>query len=967
MTNYYRVGNFYGDKGPTPIIPIDVNPLPILPVRYCVLPSVSEESGDGERNSHPDLLPPQLKNKVNKVNLHSYHYDLRMMRPGYVYIYYEKEPRYNDGKDFPSWDVFEVTSRGSFLRQALPWYVKNGGPTEAIYIQHPYNHEKVWLAFSDHPWSKKTLRALDGEDGKDLRNRRMQCFSPAKWIESTSCPHQHAIELSSENLDKYVLEYRDDEHQSYKLLTGDSTAKVSELDEEQKIKPSGVHNRKQIEQVYTRYDLKMDVGNSKKLIGKIKRRTVNSIPALIALDDNVGIALELNGFRNDPTGHIAAYNKEHEIRFDAINSLKVIRNIFEEKTAASLQKRIPRGIINGDYLEEFISKKIQEAYEKGKERSRNDYQIIPIHLVLSAEQLERHKKRNGSRPWFQIITPEERELREQALEKAKIKAQENWDEYKGKIGDKKIETFENNKDLMMEQAQSLIDLRTSDLIKWLKSPLLFDALSEYHQESIGDGIGFEGVVGDLIEGIATSPKGEKILKEWFTQGSISEDNLLWRALILNQQDLIAEGEKIAAYIVSNNQPLTTQGLEQLEAEFDFGVIAKKASKVTKYIAKLYKGGVYLHNANREGGVRPVRGRGFEKIFLTMGNGFFKSLDPIASRVSDAKDFALARGVDALNKKLIQSFLLFKVNVNPSAVWEMAKSNCRNNNHLAEKLRSSYTQNPKLSDALKELDDNWKHHLDDAYKPSLADPHTGSIERKPYSGVTEMRAVTVIAAMEAFNLFYLVHKGAPEDPVLKAKFELELKAASFGTLAAVCDMVAYGIETAKKGHSGLYAPSFQAFKLLGGGFAMVASFYGSNMDWGKAKKLDKQGETVLANLHYVSAISQAISGASYLLGASSYATSLLTRTGVMSAGAASRLVYFRAFCMLSGLGFTALTIAASIAIWYFGDDELDDWLDACAFAKNPEKAYRDIQEQQEGLSMALYQLDFIGKDGKVIKH
>lgn len=79
--------------------------LPILPVRYTVLP-----------NKVPAKLPDGINGDgVTDIALSTHRYGLRTLREGWLYLYYVKAAR--GGK---RWEVYKVTEDGRLWKQSRP-------------------------------------------------------------------------------------------------------------------------------------------------------------------------------------------------------------------------------------------------------------------------------------------------------------------------------------------------------------------------------------------------------------------------------------------------------------------------------------------------------------------------------------------------------------------------------------------------------------------------------------------------------------------------------------------------------------------------------------------------------------------------------------------------------------------------------------------------------------------------------
>ncbi|MGA4663737.1 toxin VasX, partial [Citrobacter braakii] len=145
----------------------------LLPVRYAVIPEYIKEPLPEWATSGVSAYPVENEN---------YHYALRAMRRGYIYIYY---PYLTD------WEAWSVCDDGSLWKQISAKNVlekaepdcrqgtySNGGKD---FLTLPYEvlENDIWIAFTQCPWTENTLERY-ASDGVQ-RQSRMQCVSSSNW------------------------------------------------------------------------------------------------------------------------------------------------------------------------------------------------------------------------------------------------------------------------------------------------------------------------------------------------------------------------------------------------------------------------------------------------------------------------------------------------------------------------------------------------------------------------------------------------------------------------------------------------------------------------------------------------------------------------------------------------------------------------------------------------------------------
>jgi hypothetical protein len=174
--------------------------LPILPVRYAVLPRMVSAR-----------MPEGISGEgVTQIGLTQHDYGLRTLRKGWIYLFYVKGARGN-----AYWEAYEVTEDGRLWKQSMPLpavpvthpaCVQNTRalPMDIIAIEQPHKCTEVYIAFSEHKWLDDTFKRYATDSA--LRKQRMQCIEPAKWIGSAKSAGGHVIQATVKSIDK-IVEY----------------------------------------------------------------------------------------------------------------------------------------------------------------------------------------------------------------------------------------------------------------------------------------------------------------------------------------------------------------------------------------------------------------------------------------------------------------------------------------------------------------------------------------------------------------------------------------------------------------------------------------------------------------------------------------------------------------------------------------------------------------------------------------
>jgi hypothetical protein len=925
--------------------------LPILLARYAVVPSTVKQS-----------LPSWTSgDRVKSVALGSdYKYALRTLRAGYVYLFYGKGPR---GSDY--WECYTVGADGSMILQpstamaqpqTTPELVckRDGHTNQNVYflvIQEPQKCGPVWIAFSEHKWSEETLTRYKAD--KALRDKRMQTIQPPAM--AGGAKHTHG-QIADAAVVKEIVEFASRDQTQIDLPYSGNAAAVSTA--------SGAHNADVLARQSTRYPWYFGDRIVDQLINRMIARgrtpdpkDKDAQPHVLALWDAVGITHELNGFRNEAAGCIAKYGNERELEITAMNAIEGVKQALQNKAASKAREAAEIGVwkwtsddtaerlknVQSDTPERMARHRDlcrrweQDALNKAPDYIARQRQFgfgfsgvmpeadwVALNARVDAQLVEyfNHRDPSTGKTPLQVREERSRTWQNQAIAEA-------WPKYEKKLQAGAQTAFKQKYEAFLDAADKIIDARTVELIKWLEAPLFIDALEDYHDQNVGDGVAFEDMVGDAIFGIASTKSGAQLVEKWVAEAKASvKTNLVWRAIALNQKDGVAEVDAALAHAVAGSNSLT------IDAWGNVG-----ASVKWNKIADLYKKALSLSNANVKQGVNPVNTRGVDKVLLTVGDLFLKPF---------------ARVVDTVGEKVVQTLLLVRAGSSHTAALALVETQARYEGvSRARLIQRLNTANAFVTDAVSTeraaLNTAWTRLRSTASTPSA----TGS-----FNAAMEVRLGLVVAVLEGVNLWKLSQSVNPD-----AKVKWQIRAAMMATTAASLDIAASAIKGLATATDA--AVSFQVLKVSGGVLSAGASFIGGYLDW--EVTLDNWGKRRYgtAVVYGLRSLGQFLGGVLTLLTALSYAAPLLSQ---LSTRFASRLAVqvvsraaiwalgARAGLMLAGIWVSAGVLVISLAIWYFSDDALEDWCEESAFGKTPQDSrFVNAEVQMKALDKALIEV------------
>lgn len=880
--------------------------LPIMPVRYAVTPKAVQ----------PGLPAWADGNRVKDVPLgEDFHYALRTLREGYVYLFYSKNARGSN-----QWECYTVGQDGCLRLQPDPKMARpQDGSTFAcsrqghtntalhyLVIERPEKCGPTWIAFSDTKWSDETIQEYTANT--KLRNARMQTFHPAQM--ATGAKHRHGAIAEAPAIEQ-VIEYAPaftDNQLPYQSTVADFS------------KEDGSYTASQVTKMSTRYPWHLRKGEAENLVKHMKRRGKgpkgDGTPHVLALWDGIGIAHELNGFRNDAAGWIKRYGDERELQITALNAIEGAKQALANKQRANL----------GDHKRRVMSGAAFKDTMRVKPNPRgwpDNARWVPF---TEREDILKHGTGMGY-----VVLPDS------YIDNA---VAHGWEKYEARFEKGAKDKFKQQWDALLTAADQIIDRRTEALVKWLEAPLFIDTLEDFHPTNIEDGVMFEDVVGEAIFGIGSTKAGRAKLEAWIKEAKASvKSNLLWRAIALNQQEGIADVDAALQYAQETLLvPLTVESA------------TKALQDSTKYLAKLSslsKSALTLHNQLRKDGVTRIQTGGLERLLMTVGERVFVPF--------------VKKGTDFVGEKIVQSMLLTRAGIEHSSIMALVVAEARHIKEGRTEAMLLLSMGKAIADKqtgnkYRDLSDAWKHLVSNADAPK---PNAKPVLAGGFNEARDIRFALVATILQGLFVLKLA-QDAENDPN-STRIRAELLAAKLALAGGGVDIGATAIKGLSK--LGDAAISYQALKVAGGALVAWVSWISVELDVELATKAERDGRRILMRAYMWRARSNALAGGLSALGTLSYTAPAMKAIGtrfpasVLARGVAAiggRLLAARALLMLGGIGFSVASLAITLAIWYFGDNDLQIWCERCAFGvdRSGKDGFRSVEQQDTAFDKAV---------------
>lgn len=896
--------------------------LAILPVRYAVVPQEIDAT-----------LPAPMGNKVTHIKLDHYKYALRTLRAGFFYLFHEKHAR---GSHI-TWEVYGVTEAGTVWKLPSPQAMKPvtepacsaGGhniPASVITIDSPEKCKRVWIAFSEHAWSPETLKAF--EQDAALRDRRMQTFLPATWVKAGG--YRHGLVATQSNIEK-IIEYK----AGFDAASLNGREAVPPISDE-----SGGYTAARLAHQVTRYKAVSRSGQGESLEKVMLKIGENSKgkphqPMMMAVWDAVGITQELNGYRNDAAGWIQKYAQERELEITALNAIKGVKAALETKAVEDETQRQQDTRNNAPKFSATTERRAR-AQTLGAVEQRNEIEVcdivdywasrdLPITSGFGGRLNEANLHPEPARSAKIAALKAEAEQRlntRDANSPVMIKRAERlgWEKYEEKLTPNAYQNFEAKYNAFLDQAAVVIDQRTDDLIRWLKSKALLDQLIEFNQLSNDDGVVFDDQVGKMIHGINSSPNGRTLIDAWVKEMKASEENLLWRSIALNQQEGITAVNELLASAGAKSVPVGTLALDFIAAHVrKMADIYKKANTMQN---------THIKSLNAAEGINKVKVTGFDRLFMTVGDKLFLPF--------------IQRGFDSGAEFGVRGLMMARAGVEPNRILEALATQSK----LEGKARSEIVARMRTAKTFLGAADDLKTakyaELGKSWEKIKADPDKGPTALK------ENRLSYLVAILELVNLIKISWEFKDD----KRTFG-ELGAAACSTIAALSDIAA---NAAKHIVGDKVSKTFQYLKAYGGVFAAGAGFYTALKDFNTSNANLNREQYGFAVAYGVKSIVQGGAAIAGLMSALSYAAPLMQQSKMkILTLTGTRLLARRLFFMTWAVRLNMIGLAITALIWIFTPEPLKKWCAESPFGPDKKNGPKNSEQLMSSLGAALQEI------------
>lgn len=329
--------------------------LAILPVRYTVVPKYI---------NRPTPNWVNLQSVTNVPLDAKYQFHVRTLRQGYLYVHLPNEI----GND--KWQIYTIDHDGNLYKQhsndtietekdleeqggfRCPNLQKDESHNKFITIPNPKEQTEIYIAFCESIWSDETLEKHEKDPEKRMQKIVTENWQGNQQISSISAVS--AIQQSIEQVldfdpqfDQELLPY--DDHDKIKtsyLIDVKNEAKPQHFyyseclsydrDGQNKNNNSGGnqpfgYDQQILNKNTTHTPWTKQQGRAKSLANTMKTYSEGYSPVLIALEDPIGIAYELNGYYNEIYDKNQQYQQEREFEFDAIASYEYAMQILIQK------------------------------------------------------------------------------------------------------------------------------------------------------------------------------------------------------------------------------------------------------------------------------------------------------------------------------------------------------------------------------------------------------------------------------------------------------------------------------------------------------------------------------------------------------------------------------------------------------------------------------------------------------------
>ncbi len=594
--------------------------------------------------------------------------------------------------------------------------------------------------------------------------------------------------------------------------------------------------------------------------------------AAIVLDDALGMVQELNAWRNassEPLDEFMKYEDGEKLtnhrKFTIAFAIENIRKLVEDEAEKNYYKE-------------------QQNY--GVRYSDPEYEMSNRHMAMQSSG----NYQNFRNPQHQ------RQVQEAA---AKDRRAKSWGKYAGYINEDMRQDFLTRYRQEVDKADAARDARAADHLLWLQSEQLLEALDVFDRNDTEQALLFEDQMGKAITGMNATAVGEALLERWREAG-ISRENLFWRSLAQNQDDIEDEVEKL----------FSAQGAL---AFLDPAALQDRLKKLADLYDKSHALMDSLADASTAGPPSSYLAGG-AMLINTLGNSLFQS--KVATLVDKPVNKVVASAVHARLGRFAQHFRLEMRGGQPLSRGTVAR-------------------------------------IDRASARSF----DGALRAGKMGPMTELRIGSALVFLEIWNLY---NKLTAKDK--QSREYVEAVAAAVALTAAGVEVGATAVGFAERSGNAALQQGAKAFSgglrlgagILAGAAGTVGAYY-DYADFSDQWKLGRYSvayfyllratvQTGAAGLSVTVGLAASESYLAYLLkqyGARPILGSAITYGARASAVVASRMVLMLRVFFGLNLAFLALVVIELFIL----PDALETYLDHCTFRRNRSNGIAETEKRE----------------------
>jgi hypothetical protein len=453
-------------------------------------------------------------------------YTQRLLRTGFVYVYEEGRKK---------WKAYAVTDEGYLLEYTYPkfdfnqpvkvdsikpCFPQNTAAAACITITAPAEKAGIiWIGFSDVEWTEDVFKKHNSDP--TFRAEHMRKFNVAAWMGSLK--HEHAAPIAE--LSKHVTEYCNGvnikafEYSLWKFPSDSSSKIIDWFSVTEKLggelglpySTKGMTENAKILPKNTDELMKSNSVSKGDFIVRMFDRMSKGKGAIVAIDDPVGIASDLDkmlAFR------ITNYADQEDIKRQREASVKIL-------------------CIMNAVKQEAHSKVYKKAHERQEEFRKNKTAILRKQHNGTFRTGEYRKMTAAEQFDYDKMGPTKDELNK-AFEEAWPTYAKRYNESDRIASDHNLKTW--HEDFVKSQMDPLAHAHAN----WMKSKRMLAYFKcNFDSKDARSGLDYRELFFQICIGDTQQWKPcAELYSDWIKGTCKDKDNLLMRALVLNQDDLV---------------------------------------------------------------------------------------------------------------------------------------------------------------------------------------------------------------------------------------------------------------------------------------------------------------------------------------------------------------------------------------------------------------------------------------------